>query len=219
MRSHGAESLNRHRGAGQLPLLVFTGHLDSVQQAPAGCADFVKWDAADFPGQPHGAADLVPDPAHTLFVRPHVGSEDILLDLFQGTGEGAHQFFLLPAGHGGVAVEYRLAAAVWQVGGGILEGHGPCQAEAFLGAHIRRHAHPADGGPPGDIVHHQGAAQPDRGLVYFDYLEGAELVIGDCRHCCVCLLHPAIPEQCLRVPVNFSSFSRTRRGLISGALI
>jgi hypothetical protein len=60
-----------------------------------------------------------------------------------------------------VAEEHDLAAAVRQARGGVLEGHRPCQPQAFLHGDVRGHAHTADGRSLGDIVDNQHRLQAD----------------------------------------------------------
>lgn len=63
-----------------------------------------------------------------------------------------------------------------QAGRGIFQCHGPCQPDAFLGAYVRCHTYPADGGALGDIVHDQDCTQPDRGFVHMDDFQRAQFV-------------------------------------------
>jgi hypothetical protein len=123
-----------------------------------------------------GAADLVLDPGHAFLVGAHVGAEDVAGLAGQRRGEGAQQALLVCLGHLRVAEDHRLAAAVAEPRRRVLQGHGPGQAGALLERDVGRHAQAADGGPGGDVVDHQDAAQAEGGLLHVDDLGRAELV-------------------------------------------
>ncbi len=68
-----------------------------------------------------------------------------------------------------------------QAGRGVLHGHGPGQAEAFLERDVRRHAQPADRRAGGDVVDHQDAAQADLRLGDMNHQRRSKIV-GKGKH-------------------------------------
>ena len=179
MPADGAEPLDDHARLLQREVAVPQRHLGGIEQAPAGGADLIEWDTSHLPRQGDHPPDLVLDPGHAFLVGAHVRGEDIVLLGAQGLGEGPDQHLLARLVHLWVAEEHGLAAAVGEPGRRVLEGHGAGEPEALLDAHVLGHTHPADGGPPGHVVHHQDAAQVDRGFVDVDDLGRAQVVGED----------------------------------------
>ncbi len=78
-------------------------------------------------------------------------------------GEGAHQRAPCRVGrHRRVGEDHRLAAAVRQAGGGVLQRHRAGESEALLERHVRRHAHAADRGAAGHVVDDHDGLQARR---------------------------------------------------------
>ncbi len=171
-----AEPLHRDARALELQAAELLRDLGGDGNAEPGRADLVERDAADLARQAHRAADLVLHPRHGRLVGAHVGAGDVLLQVGDGGGESAHQPLLLGGRHGGVAEDHGFGAAVGKAGRGVLEGHGAREAEALLGAHVRRHAGAADGRPRGRVVDDHDRLEPEARLPDVHDLLGAEPV-------------------------------------------
>jgi hypothetical protein len=179
--AHGTEALDHHAGALELEIAVAHRDVGTIAEPPARGADLVQGNTAHFPRQTDDAVDLVLDPGHALLVRAHVRGQYVLLDVPKRAGQSAYDAFLLIRRHLGIAEDDYLAAAVGEAGGGVLHGHGPGQADALLGAHVRRHADSADGRTLGHVVDDQHRLETDGWLVDVENLRGAE-VIGELEH-------------------------------------
>ena len=174
--AHGAEALDGNGGAVERGAREILRHLEGGDEAVARGADLVEGNAADLGRQARRAPGLVHDPGHAALVRPHVGPGDVIGDVGDRAGEGAHEALLLGERHLGVAEDHRLGAAVGQAGGGILEGHGAREAEGFLRGHVGRQPRPADGRAAGGVVHRDHGPQARRRAVDMDDPGGAEIV-------------------------------------------
>ena len=124
--------------------MIAARDVDRRDKAEAGGADLVERDAADLARQADGAAGLVLDPAHRQLVGAHVGAGDVVDEVGDRGGKGADQPLLVRGRHLGIGVDHRLAAAMRQARGGVLERHGAREPKGLLGAHVRRHADAAD---------------------------------------------------------------------------
>ena len=144
--------------------------------SPAGGPDLVQGNSTDRTGQPDNPADLVFNTGHADLIGPHVRGKDILVRIPESRGKSPEHlaFFLLR--HLRVPVHDDLSAPVGQVGSGIFQGHGPRQPETLLGTHIRRHPDPADGRPPGHIVHHKHCLQINRRFINVNDFKWPELI-------------------------------------------
>jgi hypothetical protein len=134
--------------------------LSAVQQAPGRGPQFVQWQTAQRCRQPNCATDLVLDPGHAGLVRTHIGAENVVRLVPQRTRKRADQRLLALAWHPRIPPQHGFPAAVGEPGSGVLERHRPREPHAFVERDIARHAQPPDGGPAGDIVHHQRGPEP-----------------------------------------------------------
>jgi hypothetical protein len=172
----GAEALYDEPRAVERDPAERSGHLGGMAEPEARRPDLVQRDATERPRQADHSANLVANPGHALLVGAHVGGEDVVVDAAQRLRHGANQRFLAFPGEARIRPDDCLAAAVGQAGSGVLEGHGPRQAQAFLQAHVRRHAHAADGRSRRGVIDHQDACEAHRGLVNVDDPGRAKLV-------------------------------------------
>ena len=155
---------------------MFPRYIDRDREAKADDADLVERDAAKLAGEANGTAGLVLDPSHRQLVGPHIGPGDVIREIAHRRCKGTDQPFLGREGHLGIGKYHRFAAAVRQLGRGILEGHRPGQPEGFLGADIVRYAHATDCRPAGDLVDCDDSLEPDGRPVNVDELQGPERV-------------------------------------------
>ena len=193
MPADGAEALHRHLCALQLDLGIVLGGLGGDHQAVAGRADFIERDAAQLARQTDRTPDLVPDPGHGGLVCSHVRPGNVLGEMADGGGEGAHQPLLVGRRHRWIAEDHGLGAAMGQRSGAVLECHGAGEAKALLRAHILGHAGATDGRSRSSVVDDDDGVQPDTRLVDVDDLLGSQIV---CE--CEWLLHGARSGSVLR---------------------
>ena len=73
--------------------------------------------------------------------------------------------------HFRIAEDHRLAAAMGQIGRGVLHGHGAGQTKRFLGADVGRHADAADGRAAGNVVDGDHRFEIMLGVVDMDDLD------------------------------------------------
>ena len=82
--------------------------------------------------------------AMQAFVRPHVRAEDVVRLVPERMGERANEALLPYARHPRVAAQHRLAAAVGETGGRVLQGHRARETETLRGGDVRGHAQASD---------------------------------------------------------------------------
>ncbi len=116
MPAHRTETLHRHARAGKFEIEVRQRGLDGYDQAEAGGAKFIQRNATQFARQPDGAADLVFDAGHGELIGAHVGTEDVILDIAERTGEGADAYLFVSRRHRRVGAQHGFAAAMRQAG-------------------------------------------------------------------------------------------------------
>ncbi len=120
---NGAEALDGDARAFQLEPDEAARHVDAGRHAEAGGADLVERNAADRGRQSDRASGFVAHPSHAELVGSHVGAGDVVGEVADGIGKGAHDPLLVGGRHVRIADDDRLAAAVRQAGGGVLPGH------------------------------------------------------------------------------------------------
>jgi hypothetical protein len=171
-----AETLYDDPGSIELHIAELLRDLGRDGQAEPSCADFIERYATELPRQANCAANLVLEPGHGYFVRTHIGSGDVLLQIAYSGGKGTDESLFLGAWQRRIAEDHRLCTSVRQPRRGILEGHGASQAEAFFCAHIWRHTRATDRRPDRGIVDHDNGLEPEARLVDVDNLFRTQVV-------------------------------------------
>jgi hypothetical protein len=179
---HGPEALDRDARPGQGDPSLRRGDFRRDRDPPAGGPDLVEGDAAQRARKTDGSVDLILDPGHASLVGTHVGTGYVVGERADRPCERPDQAFLVRGGSGGIGDDARLAAAVGQAGGRVLQGHGPREARDLLDRDVRGHAHAADGGPARHVVDDDHGLEPDAGLAQQHDLLGPQLIPDPARH-------------------------------------
>ena len=109
-------------------------------EAKTSGSQLVKRNAAHLAREADRATNLTLDPRHTSLVRAHVRTEDVVLDVAEGTCHGTHEPLFAIRRHPRIAVKNTLSPAVREPGCGVFQRHCPGQASTLLGGNVRRHA-------------------------------------------------------------------------------